>query len=113
WFPVPYHSNSFSLGSTHDSYRRAEHDAIAHCLPRLITCESPDILILGRESVAWHAVAAAQHAAIPTLMLVHGGTTFASLAKGSNQEPHFHLLRAQSCRVDQIVTVAAHLGRAL
>jgi glycosyltransferase involved in cell wall biosynthesis len=63
--------------------------------------------------VAWHAVAAAQHAAIPTLMLVHGGTTFASLATGSNQEPHFRRLRAQWRRVDQIVAVAAHLGRAL
>jgi glycosyltransferase involved in cell wall biosynthesis len=113
WFPVPSHSNSFSLGSTHNNYRRAEHEAIARSLPRLITRESPHVLILGRESVAWHAVAAAQQAGIPTLMLAHGGTTFASLATGSNQEPHFRLLQDLWRGVDQIVAVAAHLKRAL
>ncbi len=112
-YPMPYHSNSLSLGSTDESYRRAEHSAIKHALPRLIARERPDILILGRESVAWHVAPVTQHAEIPSLLLVHGGATFAGLVSADDQQPHFRRLRAHWRRIDQIVTVAAHLGRAL
>src|SRR5689334_3066850 len=76
-FPIPFQSNSCADGSTHDDYRRAERQGIRRALPDLIADERPDVVILGRESVAWHAVAVVRHADIPSLLLVHGGASFA------------------------------------
>jgi hypothetical protein len=81
WFRVPYFSNVTSAGSTDAAYRAAERDAIDAIFPRLVAERNPDLVIAGRESVAWHDAFTRPKRAFRSVVLIHGGSTLDSLAR--------------------------------
>jgi glycosyltransferase involved in cell wall biosynthesis len=109
-YSVPFGSNARATGSIDPDYRRAEGECIRQALPVLIRATQADVLILGRESIAWHVRHPTQHHAIPSLLMVHGGLTLARLLTGAGEA---HALRDRFRRITRIVAVAQHLARSL
>jgi len=83
WFRVPYFSNMTSVGSTDAAYQAAEQERISEIFPALLADRKPDLVILGRESVASHETVSAMDKAIRSVLLVHGGTTFDAMGKNT------------------------------
>jgi glycosyltransferase involved in cell wall biosynthesis len=107
WFRVPYFSNVRSAGSTDAAYRAAERDAIDAMFPRLVADRNPDLVIAGRESVAWHDAFTRPERAFRSVVLIHGGSTLDSLARNT---PEAGRLLEQLRSMDLVVTVARHLA---
>jgi glycosyltransferase involved in cell wall biosynthesis len=109
-YTVPFGSSSRTTGSTDPGYRRAEGERIGQALPALIRAGRPDVLILGRESIAWHVPRLTQHHGIPSLLMVHGGLTLAHLLSGAAD---VRALGDGFRQATRIVAVAQHLARSL
>jgi glycosyltransferase involved in cell wall biosynthesis len=108
---VPSFENSPNLPAS-ESHRQTERQQIHEWLPRLISQERPDILILGREAFAWYAPDIASAYALPCLLMVHGATTIGILT-GTYPEDLAHQLLGQYRRVNLIVTPARHMAENL
>ncbi len=110
-FLVPYFENARDESSP-EEYRQLERSRIREVLPALVSNENPDVLIIGRESVAWHLPDFAVAHGLPSLLIVHGGRTFAALERGNGVTTPGGLLD-QFRRTTRIVAVAAHLAKRL
>jgi glycosyltransferase involved in cell wall biosynthesis len=107
-YAVPWFSSDRATASQDAEYRRAEVEGIASRLPRLLSAARPDVVLLGRESVAQDFPEAMCAPAIPVVVVVHGGTTLA----GALDAPASLAARTlfERFRVaDLVVTVAHHL----
>jgi glycosyltransferase involved in cell wall biosynthesis len=109
-FRVPYFSNMTSVGSTDAAYRTAEQEGIGEIFPALIADRKPDLVILGRESVASHETLFRLDKAIRSVLLIHGGSTFDAMGKNT---PDAVRLLGQLRAIDLVVTVARHLEKGL
>jgi len=92
-----------------DSYRESEGQQISAALKRLIADQRPDIIVIGRETFAWHVPDLAARYDLPTILLVHGGTT-AGMTRGTLSDAQAQRLREQIGRANAIVLVARHLA---
>jgi glycosyltransferase involved in cell wall biosynthesis len=109
-YSVPTFSNLLVDGSSDHVYRAAESDGIAKRLPVLLDAVRPDVVLMGRESLAWHVPDIAAQWRVPTVLLVHGGATLAGILEGNGQ---FRDLRSQLRKIDLIIAVARHLATSL
>lgn len=111
-YSVPTAAHLLDMGSSDPSYRSVEHVRIATLLPPMLRATRPDVVIVGRESVAWHVPDIAIAHDVPTVLLVHGGQTFSGLLAG-HRSFSADMLLEQLRKFDIIVAVAQHLAIAL
>lgn len=95
-----------------DDRRRLEGEQILEKLPALITRDRPDIIIIGRETFAWHVPRIARAHSLPSLLMIHGGMTI-GLSSGAYPEAQTRELMEQFRTVDLIVTSAQHMAERL
>ena len=105
-FIVPYFESAPNTPAA-AGYRTAEGEQVRAHLARLIAAERPAVVIIGRETFAWHVPDLTCAARIPTLLLIHGGTT-AGMLMGSIARADADSLLAQFRRVNALAAVAAH-----
>jgi glycosyltransferase involved in cell wall biosynthesis len=109
-YPVPTLSSLHELGSSDPAYRAAEDREIARRLPALLREARPDVVLIGRESLAWQVPELARAHGVPAVLQVHGGMTLSRLLGGT---AGIATLRAHIHRVDLVVAVARHIAAAL
>jgi glycosyltransferase involved in cell wall biosynthesis len=107
-FRVPYLEGARDDPSP-PAYRTLERRAILAELPALVRGRPPDAVVLGRESVAWHASVLTRRRSLPSLLIVHGGRTFGTLLRAPGDRRGRALL-ARIRGVDRVVAVARHLA---
>jgi hypothetical protein len=66
--------------------------AIHAQVPALVADERPDVVIMGRESFAWHVPDVAQNLGLRSALLVHGGTMGGIMTGTLPPETGRHLL---------------------
>jgi glycosyltransferase involved in cell wall biosynthesis len=110
-FVLPHLDTSPDTPQT-DEYRRLEKGQIERLVTDAIHRFSPDVLFIGRESFAEHAVPLAKANSLPSVLRFAGSTTLGIL-NGSYPEPH--ATRVLECfrQVDVAVTSAQHMRAAL
>lgn len=106
-FTVPY----FEVDTTRvpsAAHQRDEEEQIVEHLDRLMDLEAPDLVLLGRETLAWIATRLAVRRAVPCVLRV-GGPLLRSLADGTY--PSEHAARyLDGCRAaDLLIVQAAHM----
>ena len=91
-----------------EDYRNHEGAEIRKALSGLVQASAPDLIIVGRESFAWHVPRIARSCSIPSVLVCHGGTLI-----GIQQGTHSEELKSQFFQgvdiVSCVVTVADHL----
>jgi len=107
---VPFLSNSSVMGSRDRDYRDAEGVQIREKLPRFMAQERPDILVFGRESIAWHIPDIDTRRPVASVLIVHGGVSFEMLTGGL---PEASQLIERFARVNLVIAVAEHMAQAL
>jgi glycosyltransferase involved in cell wall biosynthesis len=110
-FVVPYLDNTSETPPSND-YRRCERQQIEELVTRSIERHKPDVLVIGRESFAEHVVDLACLHFIPSVLLVHGSTTFGIL-NGSYPAKLAERLLQRFREVDVVVTSAQHMQSTL
>ena len=108
-FVVPYFENAPDTPPAED-YRRAEGLHIQNALSRLLAEEPPDLVIIGRETFAWHVPDITKRHDIPSVALVHGATS-TGIERGTIPQAMAQQLLDHLRKVDCLVLVAAHLLR--
>jgi len=73
-YRVPYYQIS-PYSDFSDEFRKSEGEQIRDLFTALVVQEPPDIVIIGRESFAWHVPEMANRLSIPSILLIHGPTT--------------------------------------
>jgi glycosyltransferase involved in cell wall biosynthesis len=106
WYRVPHFSSSKSSGSTDVEYLAAEREAVGAMFPRLLAERKPDVVIVGRESIAWNEALTGKDETFRLVLLVHGGSTFNALDR---EMPEIARLLERFCSMDLVITVARHL----
>ncbi len=113
--PVSYFEISPDFPAA-DQYRKTEGEAIGAAWRRALSETGPDavpdVVIIGRETFAWHVPDLARAARIPTLLIAHGGTTLTGIMKNFSAAERDRY-REQFRKVDRIVAVADHLAECL
>lgn len=71
-FRMPYSETSPNIPAT-ETYRQLEQQQIETGLSVLIERERPDVLLLGRETLAWRAPTVAQRYGLPCILRIAGG----------------------------------------
>jgi glycosyltransferase involved in cell wall biosynthesis len=110
-YPVPTVSSVLELGSSDPTYRAHEDREIARRLPRLLRDARPDVVLIGRESLAWSVPDIVRDHGVPSVLQVHGGMTLSGLLDGTAGS--FVGLRGHIEKVDLVVAVAHHMAAAL
>jgi len=110
-FLVPYFESSPNIAPS-DEYRRLEREQIQESLTVLIANERPDILMIGRETFAWHVPDLARTYSLPCILLIQGGTTFGILMRTFPEATAQQLLE-QFRKANLMVVVARHLAESL
>ena len=106
-FTMPY----FESAPNHPAgaeYRRREGEEIQRLLGGMVDDARPDLVLIGRETFAWHVPEVARAHGIPTVMLAQGATT-AGMLDGSMAPGAVEALTARFRMVDRIVLVAKNL----
>ncbi len=106
-FVVPY----FETSPNHpppDEYREAEGMQVRSALHRLVAEARPDIVVIGRETYAWHVPDLAIRHGLPTVLLVQNAAIAGDLM-GNCPDAMRQRLRAQIRKADCVVLVARHL----
>src|SRR5262245_9876003 len=62
-----------------EDYRRRENEEITARLPRLIEERRADLILIGRETFAWHVPEIAERHAVPCVLRAAGATTIGML----------------------------------
>jgi glycosyltransferase involved in cell wall biosynthesis len=106
-YNVPYFESSRDKPAS-DEYRRIEGEQIKELILNHLKIEKPDIIIIGRETFAWDIPDIALTQSIPTVLLIHGTTTFGILRKTIPVEMANNLLK-QFRKVNLLIIVARHL----
>jgi len=109
-YRVPALSSLLRLGSSAPSYRAAEAREIARRLPKALQASRPDVVLIGRESLAWSVPDVVRDYGVPTVLQVHGGMTLSRLLDGTGDGRR---LRAHIEKVDLVVAVARHIEASL
>jgi glycosyltransferase involved in cell wall biosynthesis len=110
-FLVPYFENSPEIPPP-EEYRKREGQQIQEKLPGLIAHKRPDIILIGRETFAWHVPDIAQRYSIPCILRMAGATTM-GLLNGSHSETQARRLLEQYRKVELLVTPAKHLAESV
>lgn len=114
-FPVSYFEISPGLPAA-DQYRRAEGEEIGAAWRRARSEAGSDavfnVVIVGRESFAWHVPDLARAAGVPSLLIAHGGTILTGIMKNFSAAERDRYLE-QFRKIDRIVAVASHLAECL
>ena len=105
-YMVPFFNNSPDHPMTRD-YQTAETAAIVKAFEGEISEKRPDLLIIGRETFAWHLPDLARSKNLASMLLVHGSGLF-GMAHSFSFADREHLVE-KIRKVDLIVAVARHL----
>jgi len=92
-------------------YKTAEAAAVVQGFEAAVSEQRPDLLIIGRETHAWHLPKLAVNKVIPSMLIVHGAGLFGMIHSFSFADRAY--LSEQFRKVDLIVTVARHLEGSL
>jgi glycosyltransferase involved in cell wall biosynthesis len=95
-----------------DAYRQLERSHIERLGSEAIARERPDLVFIGRESFADHAVPLARLHSLPSVLRFAGATTMGIL-NGTYPVPFAERLVERFCEVDLAVTSAQHMRSAL
>jgi len=109
WFALEYRSGATPPPATHQGMVRRQ---IASVFDRFVQQRRPDIVVIGRETVAGPVLSLCQEYHLPSLLIVHGSPTW-SLLHGSYPEAAKQQLLDSFCQVDGIITIAHHLAEIL
>jgi glycosyltransferase involved in cell wall biosynthesis len=110
-FLLPYFETAPDIPPP-DEYRRLEREQIEKKLSLLIADERPHILIIGRETFAWHVPEIAKAYSLPCMLRIAGATTLGILNRTHSKTLGRRLLE-QYRKVNLIVTPAKHLAERL
>jgi len=110
-FSVPHFETSPDLPAP-VQYRKAEGEGVGIAWRRALSAARPDVVIIGRETFAWHVPDLAKAAGVPALLITHGGTTLTGILKNFSADERARILE-QFRKVDCIAAVANHLAEAL
>ncbi len=78
----------------------------------MISNDKPDIIVVGRETFAWHVPDVAVSNTIPSVLLIQGGTTYGILRQ-TIPNPIAQKLLEKYKKIDLKIVVAKHLARTL
>jgi glycosyltransferase involved in cell wall biosynthesis len=106
-YKVPYYQIT-PYSDLSDEFRAAEGQQIRELFEVLVDQESPDIVIVGRESFAWHVPELARSFSIPSILLIHGPTT-KLIADGAFPGSLGKKLIEEYGKADRIILLAQHL----
>lgn len=109
-FSIPYFESSPDLPAA-DQYRRTEGEAIRTAWHRTLAETRPAVVIVGRETFAWHVPDLARSVGLPAMLIVHGATFFGIVNNFSAAERGHFLEHFR--KIDRIVAVAQHLAQRL
>ena len=109
-FLIPYFESSPNLPAA-DQYRATEGAAIRAAWHRMLAQTRPAVVIVGRETFAWHVPDLARAAGLPVLLMIQGSTLFGLLNDFSDAERQG--LLEQFRKAERIVAVAGHLAEQL
>ena len=109
-FVVPYLDNSPDVVRD-GAYRQLEGDQVAELVSGFVASDRPDVIVVGRESFAWHLPSLAHHS-VPLVLLIQG-TTMMGILEGTYSPDHAQELLERFRLADCTVTVATHLARVL
>jgi glycosyltransferase involved in cell wall biosynthesis len=90
----------------------AQRARLTTLLGHLVHERKPDLVVLGRELLAWYAVDVCHELEVPVLVTVQGSPT-AGLEHGIYPPPAVEALVRQLAAADGLVTVAGHLRETL
>jgi glycosyltransferase involved in cell wall biosynthesis len=107
WFACEYHRGS-SLASSLPP--EPAHIQVRAMFDRMVRENRPDVVLLGRETLAWHLVDLCQELALPSCLVVHGSPT-AAFMRDTYPEPVKRKLVECFARSDRLVTVAPYLEK--
>jgi len=93
-------------------YCRTESESIGRLLPAMVTEQRPDILLIGRESFAWHVPDIAESQSLPCVLRAAGATT-AGIIEGTYPLSLAERLIEQCCRTNLVITPSEYLAREL
>lgn len=110
WYQMPYFERFPNPAPK--TYREHEGRQIRARLHALIDGERPDVVVIGREILAWHVPNVALAHGIPSVMLVHGGPS-TQIIYGVYPKDLVRPLLDQFRKVNIIVAVAKHWARSL
>ena len=94
------------------SYHRTESDSICRLLPALVAERRPDILLIGRESFAWHVPRIAAAHSLPCVLRAAGATTV-GIIEGTYPLAFAEPLIEQWRRTNLVITPSDYLAREL
>ena len=106
-FVVPYFESAPNNAAGR-AYRAREGRLVRAALEERIAERRPDVVVIGRETFAWHVPDVSGRHRLPTIVLAHGATT-AGMRSGSIPPAAARRLITQLARADVIVLVARHL----
>ena len=109
WFALEYRSGATPPPATyHETVRRQ----ISFVFDRFVKQRRPDVVIIGRETVAGPVLSLCQEYHLPSLLIVHGSPTWSLLHSTYPEAAKQHLVDSFH-QVDGIVTIAQHLAEIL
>jgi glycosyltransferase involved in cell wall biosynthesis len=111
-FLLPYFESSVENPAP-DEYRKLEREQIEEKLEILIGDRRPDVIILGRESFAWHVPDIARARSIPCILRTAGSATTMGILNRTYPEALVQRLLQQYRKADLIVTPAKHMAESL
>jgi glycosyltransferase involved in cell wall biosynthesis len=106
-FLMPYFESAPNV-SPDDAYRRREGRLLRARLDDMIRADRPDVVVIGRETFAWHVPDLAARYGIRCALLAQGATT-AGMIAGTIPSAAARRYIEQFHRVDLVVLVARHL----
>jgi glycosyltransferase involved in cell wall biosynthesis len=109
-FVLPYNETHSNV-PTPESFRRIEQDALQREIPRLIAEARPDIVMVGRETFAWHVPQLAAAAGLPFVVRIAGGTII-GLLEGNYTEAVTARWMAQFRQAGRIISPSGTLADA-
>jgi glycosyltransferase involved in cell wall biosynthesis len=109
WFALEYRT---AATPPPPSFVAAQRQRLQPLLDRLVRDERPDVVVLGRETLAWYVPDRCRQHALPSLLIAHGSPT-AALRHGIYPEADAAQLIEHLHEVDYIVAVARHVEDAL
>lgn len=94
------------------SYQRSESDGIHRLLPAMLNERRPDVVLIGRESFAWHVPAIAAAHSLPCVLRAAGATTV-GVIEGTYPLSLAAPLIEQWRRTDLVITPSEYLAKQL
>lgn len=98
-------------GLSRGEYLQYERDELTRILPSAYERLRPDVVLIGRESFAWHLPLILGQGPAPTALIVHGGSTFVGLTGQANGNAAS--LRKLFASIDLLIPVASHIAGSL